>query len=202
MFGLILTLAIIAIIAAICSQTMKAERETREEEERRAEQKAESSSAPALAVRSDDEVQYYCRIAGLSCHCTAQDFGGFLGYILPDLDNEYNKDACAIMRNDWKILGYIPESELKGYRGWSGAKPMPCVGYVREGDEAPMYGRVKAINAGEPNRTLLIAEYVRWMVSKFGADFVPKGFEVTSGANPQTKEEWLEVLDDYIGEEE
>jgi hypothetical protein len=144
------------------------------------------------------ETEYFCKIAG--AHHRNKDEGAFIGVVTNDPDNEYDKNAIAIYRNDGKLMGYIPREEQRDFRKWSDRDPLPCVGYVRYGDYVDMYGSVKVIDADKRLTELHIMKFVRWLIENYGVDFIPNDFTVDSATPPQTEEEWLDYLDEYIAQ--
>lgn len=156
-----------------------------------------------IEITSDnqDDETYYTRIAGVKYRNTKKDIGGFLGYISPEPDNPHDKNAIAVYRNDGKLVGYIPKDETRSFRRWSSRTEIPCVGYICEGDEVPLFGRVKAIDASQEQTKLIVVKYVRWMVRTYGSGFVPVGFRV-DGKDLNTDDQWIEALDSYISDAE
>lgn len=144
------------------------------------------------------ETEYFCKIAG--AHHRNKDEGAFIGVVTNDPDNEYDKNAIAIYRNDGKLMGYIPREEQRDFRKWSDRDPLPCIGYVRYGDYVDMYGSVKVIDADKRLTELHIMKFVRWLVENYGVQFIPNDFTVDSATPPKTKEEWLDYLDEYIAQ--
>ncbi len=150
-------------------------------------------------TKSYSKMEFYCKVSGVQHYCTKDDIGGFLGYVAPDINNAYDKNACAIYRNDNKLLGYIPKEELQDYRIWSGCKQLNCVGYIKTGTGVPLFGKVKVINnADEFETELIIVKYVRWLVVTFGKKYIPKGFTFDTDMPLKTKDDWIIALDDYI----
>lgn len=118
-------------------------------------------------------------IAGIKHHCDQSDIGGFIGVVAPEPSNPYDKNAVAIYRNNSnpKLLGYIGKSDLSEYREWCQGKPFTCVGYIMAGDDAPVYGRIKVIKPYNENFVKNETDdYVRWMIKKYGKEFLPKGY--------------------------
>lgn len=118
-------------------------------------------------------------IAGIHYHCDQSDIGGFVGIVAPEPNNSYDKNAVAIYRNDAnpKLLGYIGKNDLSEYRKWSKCKPFTCVGYIMTEDNAPIYGRIKIIKPYNENFVKNETDdYVRWMIKKYGKEFLPKGY--------------------------
>ena len=144
------------------------------------------------------ETEYFCKIAGVHHH--NKNEGAFIGVVMNDPDNEYDKNAIAIYRNDGKLMGYIPREEQRDFRKWSDRDPLPCVGYVRYGDYVDMYGSVKVIDADKRLTELHIMKFVKWLVENYGVQFIPNDFTVDSATPPKTKEEWLDYLDEYIAQ--
>lgn len=118
-------------------------------------------------------------IAGINYHCDKADVGGFIGVVAPEPDNKYNKNAMAIYRNDTKLLGYIPESQLDEYIAWSDCKPFTCVGYIEVGSQYPIHGKVKII---KPYNSKYVEDetrsYVKWLADNKGNKFIPKGYQL------------------------
>lgn len=138
-----------------------------------------------LTVETIDEPEDYANgafntfIAGINHHCDKSDIGGFVGIVAPEPNNPYDKNAVAIYRSNFnpKLLGYIGKSDLAKYRKWCECKPFTCVGYITEGDDAPVYGRLKVI---KPYNEKFVRDetdsYVRWMINKYGEAFLPNGY--------------------------
>ena len=145
---------------------------------------------------------YYTKIAGVQHHSGKQDIGGFLGYVCSEPNNPYDKNAIAIYRNDNKLLGYIPKDETADFRKWSDKENLPCIGFIKAGDEVPRFGKVKIIDTDKDEVDLIVAKYVRWLISNFGTKFIPNGFSVGTDKELQTKTDWIDFLDGYIEEKE
>lgn len=144
------------------------------------------------------ETEYFCKIAGASHHDNRE--GAFIGVVMSDPDNEYDKNAIAIYHNDGRLVGYIPRDEQKDFREWSTREPLPCVGFFCEGDYTDLYGKVKVIDADQRLTEIHIAKFVRWMVEKYGVKYIPNDFVVDSPDAPRTKAQWLDYLDEYIAQ--
>lgn len=144
------------------------------------------------------ETEYFCKIAGASLHDNEE--GAFIGVVMSDPDNEYDKNAIAIYHNDGRLVGYIPRNEQKDFREWSTREPLPCVGFFCKGDYTDLYGKVKVIDADQRLTEVHIAKFVRWMVEKYGVKYIPNDFVVNSPDAPRTKAQWLDYLDEYIAQ--
>ena len=153
-----------------------------------------------LTITVSGEPSYHTKIAGVQHRCDHQDVGGFLGYIKPNPDNPHDPNAIAIYRNGGKHLGYIPKDETNALRRWSAKEKLPCVGFIKEGDEVPLFGKVKVLDTSPEEAELEVAKYVRWMVSQFGLGFVPEGFSMDPV--PTSKKQALEIMDEYIENKE
>ena len=154
---------------------------------------------PKIVIKCG-EPEYYTKIAGVQYRCDHRDVGGFLGYIKPDPDNPHDPNAIAIYRNGGKHLGYIPKDETNALRRWSAKAQLPCVGFIKEGDEVALFGKVKVLDTFPEEVELEVAKYVRWMVSQFGVKFIPPGFAMDPA--PTSKKQALEILDEYIEKKE
>lgn len=141
---------------------------------------------------------FKCPIAGVQYRNDKEDVGGFFGYVKLEPENEFDPNAVAIYRNDGKLIGYIPKDMTREYREWTSEERRPCVGFIDEGDYAPLYGRVKILDIDKQEEADVEAiRYVRWLVTEFGVKFIPDEVEVTP--RPRTKKEWLEFLDRQVG---
>lgn len=146
------------------------------------------------------EPYYNTRIAGAQYRNTSADVGAFLGFVKPDPNNEHDPNAIGIYNNEGKLLGYIPKDDLPDYREWASKDILPCVGFIKEGDEVPLYGKVKIMDTEMEEVELLTAQYVRWMVNKFGLAFIPTDFNIDPA--PTSKQHALDILDEYIDKKE
>lgn len=155
-----------------------------------------------VSVKVSASPDYFCKIAGVQYRNDAQDIGGFLGYVSSEPTNPHDKNAIAIYRNDGKRIGYIPKDEVKDFREWSAKENLPCVGFIKDGDEVALYGKVKIIDADPDETDLEIVKFVKWLVSNFGVKFIPVGFNVDTDKTLRTKKDWLAFLTEYIDEKE
>lgn len=147
----------------------------------------------------DNSEDYSTYIAGINYRCNAGDIGGFIGTVKPDLNNKYDKNAIAIYRGDGKLLGYIPKDETRHIRRW-GVGVAICVGYVKEGDDAPLYGRVKIYSLLDNGAMIEIARYIKWLINNHGVEYAPKELN-TSGIGADI-DAWHAMLDNIIAENE
>ena len=159
--------------------------------------KAESFFKVSVKV---GEPYYNTRIAGVQYRNTTADVGAFLGFVKHDPNNEHDPNAIGIYNNEGKLLGYIPKDDLPDYREWASKDILPCVGFIKEGDEVPLYGKVKIMDTEMEEVELLTAQYVRWMINKFGLAFIPTDFNIDPA--PTSKQHALDILDEYIEKKE
>ena len=155
-----------------------------------------------VSVKVSTSPDYLCKIAGVQYRNDAQDIGGFLGYVCSEPTNPHDKNAIAIYRNNGKHIGYIPKDEIKDFREWSAKENLPCVGFIKDGDEVALYGKVKVIDTDADETELEVVKFVKWLVSNFGVKFIPVGFKVDTDTMPRTKKDWLAFLTEYIDEKE
>ena len=169
--------------------------------------KSESKNIPDsiknISVKVSRSTDFYTKIAGAHYRNDAKDIGGFLGYVKPEPTNPYDKNAIAIYRNDGKLLGYIPKEETNDFREWSSKDFLPCVGYIKDGDEVAIYGRVKVLDTDPEEVELEVVKYVKWLIYNFGVEFIPSGFSVnTDETILKTADEWIALLEEYIDKKE
>lgn len=95
------------------------------------------------------------KIAGISLRCTEADKGIFHGIIYNEDNNPYNSKAMAIVSLNKKLIGYIPENELKDYYDWCNGIPVTCVGFIKsfvnERGAQIVFGKVYAIKPCNTN---------------------------------------------------
>ena len=150
-------------------------------------------------AQGDNSEDYSTYIAGINYRCDAGDIGGFIGTVKPDLGNKYDKNALAVYRGDGKHLGYIPKGETRHIRKW-GDGVVICVGYVKEGDDAPLYGRVKVYSLLDNGAMIEIARYIKWLINNHGVEYAPRELN-TSGIGADI-DAWHAMLDNIIAENE
>ena len=104
-----------------------------------------------LNIQDDNEDgTFETKIAGITFHCDETDQGIFKGIIFNENNNPNNPNAMAIASaQSNKIVGYIPNDELKEYSRWCNYKNVSCVGFIKqftnyEGKNI-LFGRVVAI---------------------------------------------------------
>lgn len=155
-----------------------------------------------ISVKVSTSPDYFCKIAGVQYRNDVQDIGGFLGYVCSEPANPHDKNAIAIYRNDGKLIGYIPKDEIKDFREWSAKDNLPCVGFIKDGDDVELYGKVKVLDTDADETELEIVKFVKWLVSNFGVKFIPVGFNADTVETLCTKKDWLAFLNKYIDEKE
>ena len=70
-------------------------------------------------------------ITGLRYHCTVHDCGKIVGIVKPEPSNVHDPRAQAVYRNDGKLLGYIPRTQLDWYEDFNEQNvPCPFVGEI------------------------------------------------------------------------
>lgn len=150
------------------------------------------------------DYSYFCKIAGVQHRNTADDEGGFMGVVRSDPENEYDKRAIAIYTFSGRLVGYIPKDEQRGLREWSKAENLLCVGFIKQGDEVPLYGKVKIFDISNENRLMLeIVKFTKWMVDQFGVRFIPPQLNIDlKGNDPKTREDWVALFNNFIDEQE
>lgn len=147
----------------------------------------------------DNSEDYSTYIAGINYRCDAGDIGGFIGTVKPDRGNKYDKNALAIYRGDGKHLGYIPKNETRYIRKW-GDGVVICVGYIKEGDDAPLYGRVKVYSLLDNGAMIEIARYLKWLINNHGVEYAPR--ELNASGIGADADAWHAMLDGIIAENE
>ena len=150
-------------------------------------------------AQGDNSEDYSTYIAGINYRCDSGDIGGFIGTVKPDRANKYDKNALAIYRGDGKHLGYIPKNETRHIRRW-GDGAVICVGYVKEGDDAPLYGRVKIYSRLDNGAMIEIARYIKWLIDNHGVEYAPK--ELNASGIGTDIDAWHAMLDGIITQNE
>ena len=147
------------------------------------------------------DATYHTKISGITYNNTKFDVGGYFGVIYHDTENEYDKNAIAILTNSGRLVGYIPKNETSKLREWCDRNFLPCVFYIAKGDDAPLYGHVIVIDNDEEGTEEIVIRQVKWFVENFGVSFIPRGIgENFKNINSRSKEEWLEYIDELLSE--
>lgn len=180
-------------IYLICSKLIK---------KKPAKNNTEKPAPLEISIKVSTTPEYLCKIAGVQYRNDVQDIGGFLGHVCSEPTNPHDKNAIAIYRNDGKLIGYIPKDEIKDFREWSAKDNLPCVGFIKDGDDVALYGKVKVLDTDADETELEIVKFVKWLVSNFGVKFIPVGFKIDTDTMPRTKKDWLAFLTEYIDEKE
>ncbi len=147
-----------------------------------------------LGDESWKQPTFFCPIAGARYYNKKKDIGAFLGAVKPDPGNEHDPNAIAIYDGK-RLVGYIPKEEQKDFREWSDKPNLLCVGFIQEGDDCPIYGKVKVLDCSEERAGIEVLKFVRWMVDSFGIGFIPNGFTVDGVPTPDTAKGWVAVID-------
>ena len=86
-------------------------------------------------------------ITGLRYHCTANDCGKIVGIVKPEPSNVHDNRAQAVIRNDGKLLGYIPRTQLDWYEDFNEQNvPCPFVGKIElDRSSASLIAEIKVI---------------------------------------------------------
>lgn len=145
-------------------------------------------------------ITFKTKLAGAQHHCDDDDIGGFLGYIAPEPDNEYDKNAIAVYRNNGKHVGYIPREDIASLKRWASQPSLPCIGYIFDGDIVEYWGRITIVDADPQQTELELVKIAYDMVVRDGAHILPEEFRVEGDEQPTSSKEWLEVLEARIKE--
>ena len=86
-------------------------------------------------------------ITGLRYHCTVHDCGKIVGIVKPEPSNLRDPRAKAVYRNDGKLLGYIPRTQLDWYEDFNEENvPCPFVGEIElDRSSARLIAEIKVI---------------------------------------------------------
>ncbi len=86
-------------------------------------------------------------ITGLRYHCTVHDCGKIVGIVKPEPSNVHDPRAQAVYRNDGKLLGYIPRTQLDWYEDFNEENvPCPFVGEIElDRSSARLIAEIKVI---------------------------------------------------------
>jgi len=86
-------------------------------------------------------------ISGLRYHSTVHDCGIIVGMVKPEPSNVHDPRAQAVYRNDGKLLGYIPRTQLEWYEDFNEQNvPCPFVGKIElDRSSAQLIAEIKVI---------------------------------------------------------
>ena len=85
-------------------------------------------------------------ITGLRYHCTVHDCGKIVGIVKPESSNVHDPRAQAVYRNDGKLLGYIPRTQLDWYENFNEQNvPCPFVGEIEVDGRGWLIAEIKVI---------------------------------------------------------
>ena len=85
-------------------------------------------------------------ITGLRYHCTVHDCGKIVGIVRPEPSNVHDPRAQAVYRNDGKLLGYIPRTQLDWYEDFNEQNvPCPFVGEIEVDGRGWLAAEIKVI---------------------------------------------------------
>ena len=98
-------------------ETVEEEPEEEEEEE---EEEVDLSFLDKIDYYEDlEENTETFDITGLRYYCTVHDCGKIVGIVKPELSNTHDPRAQAVIRNDGKLLGYIPRTQQDWYEDFN-----------------------------------------------------------------------------------
>ena len=85
-------------------------------------------------------------VTGLKYHCTVHDVGKIVGIVKPEPSNVHDPRAQAVYRNDGKLLGYIPRTQLDWYEDFNEENvPCPFVGEIEVDGRGWLIAEIKVI---------------------------------------------------------
>ena len=85
-------------------------------------------------------------VTGLRYHCTVHDVGKIVGIVKPEPSNVHDPRAQAVYRNDGKLLGYIPRTQLDWYEDFNEENvPCPFVGEIEVDGRGWLIAEIKVI---------------------------------------------------------
>lgn len=85
-------------------------------------------------------------INGLRYYCTVHDCGKIVGIVRPEPSNTHDPRAQAVIRNDGKLLGYIPRTQQDWYEDFNEQNVIcPFVGEIEVDHQGWMQAEIKVI---------------------------------------------------------
>ena len=85
-------------------------------------------------------------ITGLRYYCTVHDCGKIVGIVKPEPSNTHDPRAQAVIRNDGKLLGYIPRTQQDWYEDFNEQNVVcPFVGEIELDSQGWMQAEIKVI---------------------------------------------------------
>lgn len=85
-------------------------------------------------------------IIGLRHYCTVHDAGKIVGIVKPEPSNVHDSRAQAVYRNDGKLLGYIPRTQLDWYEDFNEQNVhCPFVGKIEVDGRGWLIAEIKVI---------------------------------------------------------
>ena len=86
-------------------------------------------------------------ISGLRYYCTVHDCGKIMGIVKPEPSNTHDARAQAVIRNDGKLLGYIPRTQQDWYEDFNEQNVVcPFVGEIElDRSNASLIAEIKVI---------------------------------------------------------
>ena len=126
-------------------ETVEEEPEEEEEEE---EEEVDLSFLDKIDYYEDlEENTETFDITGLRYYCTVHDCGKIVGIVKPEPSNTHDPRAQAVIRNDGKLLGYIPRTQQDWYEDFNEQNVVcPFVGEIElDRSNASMIAEIKVI---------------------------------------------------------
>ena len=158
------------------------------------------SKIRTVVIRGNEYEVFFTSVSGASHLCDHGDVGGFEGYEKAEPTNDLYWNAFAIYRNDGKKIGYIPMQDSDEYLDFSDDKERQCVGFINE-SKLGVYGYVNVLPKSDYAAKIETIKFVRWLIEENGVDFIPHWFRIDTNANPVTKAEWIQSIDEYLNKE-
>ena len=120
------------------------------------EEEPEEEEEEELDLSFLDKIDYYedleentetFDITGLRYYCTVHDCGKIVGIVKPEPSNTHDHRAQAVIRNDGKLLGYIPRTQQDWYEDFNEQNVVcPFVGEIElDRSNASMIAEIKVI---------------------------------------------------------
>jgi hypothetical protein len=122
--------------------------ETVEEEPEEEEEEVDLSFLDKIDYYEDlEENTETFDITGLRYYCTVHDCGKIVGIVKPEPSNTHDPRAQAVIRNDGKLLGYIPRTQQDWYEDFNEQNVVcPFVGEIElDRSNASMIAEIKVI---------------------------------------------------------
>ena len=132
-------------------------------------------------VHSQSVRVWRAKLARAKYYINKDDIGVMIFAVKTEQDSPYGGKAWAVVRDDGKLMGYMPKKTMQSYEEWAGNDVCTGIGQVNYDEKTNHLWANLIVFAPETGDEALESEinnYISWATKTYGADYIPQRYKI------------------------